>query len=1144
MDSIAALIIGLLIGLYASRLRQRPKPAPAPSKLVTASAPLPAPAPIAPPEPEPPEIPPVPVATASADLSSRLKPLREAMDRFGRSASHPKELRNLDEFNTAVRLLADPSVSTAALMEYACGNQWGLGCAALAAIGGRADETDLAKRLLARMPEIGGWKLFFALDYFANAAARPTVGAVVARPGASWDTDALDRSLLADYFRRREELNDAVEFGDSLAGIRPEDLDSVESLLAVVEHPSAKLLLEQVRRWRANALDRDFLKTVGKFWTSEEDDLLIEHEGIRELVLTCESAVTASPSRSVLIVGEARTGKTAVARLAAKKLGASGYAVFEASAAELMAGQIYIGELEGRIRRVLAELSIDKRVVWVVPNLLQLANSGTHRGQSASLLDQILPTILSGRVVIISECSSNALTLLQQRWPILRTGLEVLRVLPAAREAIGPLAQEFVQRLGARQSLSIDPNVVALAVQLAGQYLSALQLPGAVLDLLKLSSNWAVAAGGDCLSCESVFGALSQATGLPRAILDDNERVELATVRKYFEARVIGQSEAVAAVVDRIAMLKAGLTDPGRPVAVFLFAGPTGTGKTELAKTLAEYLFGSPDRMLRLDMSEFQAYESTRKIIGAAGDETEAESLIQRVRKQPFAVVLLDEFEKAHQAVWDLFLQVFDDGRLTDAVGQTADFRQTFIVMTSNIGATAHEGSGVGFVARNDSFASQQIMRAVARSFRPEFVNRLDKVIVFQPLNRDHMRAILHKELRRVLQRRGLRNREWAVEWESSALDFLLDRGFNTQMGARPLKRAIEQYVVAPLASNIVEHRFPSGEQFLFVRGTQDGIEVEFVDPDGKDDALIAEVPDSDLGGPEGSTEAVLARIALSPSGNPAERTRLHAALESITAKLGDTAWMSLREHLLARMADPQFWQQPDRARIHSHFALIDRVEAAVRTAQSLNDRYDRGSSRRQNRFSQDLAARLSLQLLLVSLGAADALRGPPREVLMAIEATFDGGADRGSLAQWAVDMRGMYVAWAKARRMHMRDIVLSNITVMAFQGFGAEALLRHEAGLHLLESEVGLPGPPSRATVRVSLTSGELGEFDEQPGEEWAAKSFSGASRAAAVVRRYRFGSAPLVRDAILNWRSGKVHEVMAGNFDLLGLGAGATNE
>ena len=412
--------------------------------------------------------------------------------------------------------------------------------------------------------------------------------------------------------------------------------------------------------------------------------------------------------------------------------------------------------------------------------------------------------------------------------PSLRGLFETITIEPLPANEALILAEDVLAGLAENSNIRFLADSAKVALDTAAQYLGGSGLPGSALLMLKLSAIRAKD-GDEAIGPQQILETLSQLSGLPVSILDTREQLDLKSVRDFFSARVIGQDEAVEAMVGRIAMLKAGLNDPNKPIGVFLLAGPTGTGKTELAKAITEFLFGSVERMIRLDMSEFQTHESIGKILSASAD---ADSLINRVRKQPFSVLLLDEFEKSHPMIWDLFLQAFDEGRLTDAVGQVADLRHCLIILTSNLGATAHRSLGLGFAPQADEFSKEQVMRAIAQTYRPEFQNRLDKVIVFRPLTRELMRGILKKELAALLDRRGLKDRTWAIEWESSALEFLLEKGFSPEMGARPLKRAIDQYLVAPLAAIIVEKRFPEGDQFLFVRSDGEGIQVEFVDPD------------------------------------------------------------------------------------------------------------------------------------------------------------------------------------------------------------------------------------------------------------------------------------------------------------------------
>jgi len=1110
--SVFAILFGLFIGaLLRAALRRPPDPG---EKGVPAELQ----------EPAPPAALPAPPAEAT-DLGSRLYPLRQAVEGFGESAAHPREIENREEFTKAVALLVDPAVPLEVVVEYATGNNWALSAAAFAAFRQRPEQDAALAGVLPRLPNVGAWPLYFALRFIDVLSNRPAVGETLLRTSKHYVNNPLVAELFLSSFKRREQQGDRATFGASLA--REEKLsEGVVPLLEKIDHAFARDLLKEIAAWQARRIDRAFLGEFGRFWDAV-DPLLIAHDSIREPLATAVTAITHVPPRSVLIVGEARVGKSSLARLIGAALQAQGYLVFEASGPELMAGQKYIGELEGRIRRLVAELAAGKKIVWFVPDFMQILLSGSHRGQAAGILDQVLPDIVAGRLVLLSKCTPGGLARALQMRPAVRNAFDTVRLRAITAGETTALAREFTQRVARQMPLQFAGDVDQVAMGLARHYLGSMQLPGAVLDLLKLSINRAVAGHEDRVDRGTLLAALSQLTGLPRVVLDDSEKVELADMRAFFSARVIGQDEAVGAVVDRIAMLKAGLTDPGRPVGVFLFAGPTGTGKTELAKTLAEYLFGTPERLIRLDMSEFQQPHSVDKIIGASEDEIQVQSLIQRVRKQPFAVILLDEFEKAHANVWDLFLQVFDDGRLTDTLGQVADFRHTIIILTSNLGATAHQSAGVGFAPRADAFSQEQVQRAVSQSFRPEFVNRLDKVIVFRPLTRDRMRSILRKELARVLERRGLQNREWAVEWESSALEFLLEKGFTANMGARPLKRAIDQYLLAPLAATMVERRFPTGDQFLFVRSDGDAIQVEFVDPNAEPaapPAADAEAPATTSAG----TEALAAAV-LQPAGTRPEREQLLATLARIEAQLAGAQWEQLREQLAAQMSGTDFWERDDRLRVLARFALMDRVKAACGTARSLSERHGRGLSGRTGAYSRELAGRFALQLLLVDRGIRDAVSDAPVEMILSVEPAVDSGGDAEQTARWCQRIAAMYGGWVMRRHMHSTQRTLPAVTALVVTGFGAASVLSRENGLHVLESE------DSRrcvARVRVAPLS-ESGSAAEIPVAA-LTKALAAVPAPSNIVRRYRVEPSPLVRDAERGWRTGRLDDVMAGDFDL----------
>jgi len=301
---------------------------------------------------------------------------------------------------------------------------------------------------------------------------------------------------------------------------------------------------------------------------------------------------------------------------------------------------------------------------------------------------------------------------------------------------------------------------------------------------------------------EEIAEVISKWTGIPIAKMLEGEREKLLQMESALAARVVGQQEAIRAVADAIRRSRAGLSDPRRPNGSFLFLGPTGVGKTELCKALAAFLFDTDEAMVRIDMSEFMEKHSVARLIGAppgyVGYE-EGGYLTETVRRRPYAVILLDEVEKAHPDVFNILLQVLDDGRLTDGHGRTVDFRNTVIVMTSNLGSDR-----IQELAGEENYAAMKtaVMEVVSYAFRPEFINRIDEVVVFHPLIREQIRAISRIQLGYLSQR--LAERGIKLEVSDAVLDHLGEAGFDPVYGARPLKRAIQQALENPLAREIL----------------------------------------------------------------------------------------------------------------------------------------------------------------------------------------------------------------------------------------------------------------------------------------------------------------------------------------------------
>lgn len=324
------------------------------------------------------------------------------------------------------------------------------------------------------------------------------------------------------------------------------------------------------------------------------------------------------------------------------------------------------------------------------------------------------------------------------------------------------------------------------------------------------------------VTVEDIANVVSTWTRIPVSKLAQTETDKLLNLESILHDRVIGQDEAVVAVAKAVRRARAGLKDPKRPIGSFIFLGPTGVGKTELARALAESMFGDEDAMIRIDMSEYMEKHSTSRLVGSppgyVGYE-EGGQLTEKVRRKPYSVVLLDEVEKAHPDVFNILLQVLEDGRLTDSKGRTVDFRNTIVIMTSNVGAEAlkrnkHLGFNVQDESRDYSDMKGKVMDEPEKAFRPEFLNRIDEIIVFHMLEKKHIQEIVTLMVNQLVNR--LKEQEIELHLTEGAISAIADKGFDREYGARPLRRAIQKHVEDRLSEELLKGAIEKGQKVIF----------------------------------------------------------------------------------------------------------------------------------------------------------------------------------------------------------------------------------------------------------------------------------------------------------------------------------------
>ncbi len=531
-----------------------------------------------------------------------------------------------------------------------------------------------------------------------------------------------------------------------------------------------------------------------------------------------------------LLVGDSGTGRTAIVEALASRI-ASGDVpdmladrrIIAIDSGALVAGTRLRGELEERMRSVLdAVRDSGGRVILFLPNLARFLQTKGGAG------DMLANALSRGEVRALGRCTPDELREINDEASSLSRRFVPIQIEPPSPEEAVAILLGVKPRFEEAHGVRISDEAVEAAVRFARRYLAGRELPKSAIDLIDESAaRVQLGLGGDALGevvgAEDVAEVVSLSTGVPTAKMLEEEAEKLLDMEGRLRDRVVGQDHAVNALSKAVRRGRVGLRDPKRPIGSFLFLGPTGVGKTELAKALAEFLFDDEAALTRLDMSEFMEKHMVARLLGAPPGYVDSEAggfLTEAVRRRPYSVVLFDEVEKAHPDVFNILLQVLEDGRLTDSRGRVAHFQDTVIIMTSNVGSELildHAGS--------DDELREQIEARLHDYFRPEFLNRVDEVLIFDRLDKQDLAAILEIQLRQL--RALLRPQDVELTLSDSAKARLIDLGYEPAFGARPLKRVLVRELQDPLAEALLRGEFvagdrvavnPDGESFSFAK--------------------------------------------------------------------------------------------------------------------------------------------------------------------------------------------------------------------------------------------------------------------------------------------------------------------------------------
>lgn len=548
-----------------------------------------------------------------------------------------------------------------------------------------------------------------------------------------------------------------------------------------------------------------------------------------------------------LILGEPGVGKTAIVEGLAQLIVAKmvpdvlqNKTVIALDISSLVAGSKYRGEFEDRLKKVIDEVRHKKNILLFIDEIHTIIGAGSAEGSldAASILK---PPLSRGEIQIIGATTSEEYRKRIEKDAALERRFQTVTVEEPSQEQAMRVLEGLKERYEEHHGVTYSDEAIENAVKLSSRYIQDRYLPDKAIDVMDEAGarlrirNMRHNENDEKITevgIKQIADVISMSTGIPVSDLTEAETEKLLRMEEVLHERVIGQEEAVTAVSKAIRRSRSGLKDPKRPAGSFIFLGPSGVGKTELSKSLAEFLFNSEDALISLDMSEYMEKHAVSRLVGAPPGyvgHDDGGQLTKAVRKKPYSVVLFDEIEKAHPDVFNILLQILEEGRLTDSQGRTVDFRNTVIIMTSNVGArdiaqsTTLGFSPAGEGGLSDKEIKTRVMSELKKMFRPEFLNRLDEIIVFKSLTKEQIRMIVDLMIAELRDRLIEINR--SIELTDEAKDFIADVGMDPTNGARPLRRAIQRRIEDQIAEDILAGKWPEGSIIL----------VDVKEPEGDD---------------------------------------------------------------------------------------------------------------------------------------------------------------------------------------------------------------------------------------------------------------------------------------------------------------------